>query len=130
MSGTPQIFVSAFSNPGESRTQVSPDGGLEPRWARNGRELFYQKPDGVLMGVTVSSGATFSTSTPTRILDPLYYSGRAVLSRGATYDVAPDGQRFLMLKQAGSGEGRDEPATVTVVKNWTEELKRLAPVPR
>ena len=43
--------------------------------------------------------------------------------------MAPDG-RFLMLKQAATAGRTEEPATVIVVKNWVEELKRLVPVPR
>ena len=45
---------------------------------------------------------------------------------GRTYDIAPDGQRFLMIK---AGEGEDAPATprIIVVQNWFEELRRLVP---
>ena len=64
--------------------------------------------------------------TATRVLKRAYYGGLALLSRAGTYDVAPDG-RFLMLKQAGDAGQPVEPATVIVVKNWLEELKRLVP---
>src|SRR5262249_37946731 len=56
--GTPQIFVSGLSSANEGRTQVTPAGGWQPRWAANGRELFYLALDGALMGVPVTSGAT------------------------------------------------------------------------
>ena len=126
VSGSPHIFVSALSNPDAERTQVTtPTGGFQPRWARSGRELFYTGNDGTLMSVSVDLGSTFTLEgTPTRILDKSYFSGRA-RSRPGTYDVAPDGQRFLMLKPAATADGTEEPATVIVVKNWVEELKRL-----
>jgi eukaryotic-like serine/threonine-protein kinase len=126
-SGAPQVFVSAFPNPGEGRTQVSPDGGSQPRWAPTGRELFYTGTDGALMSVAVAAGETLTVGLPTRVLQPLYYGGLALLSRSGTYDVAPDG-RLLMLKQAGGTNQQVEPATVIVVKNWVEELKRVVPV--
>ena len=126
-SGTPQVFVSAFPNPGGGRTQVSPDGGSQPRWARTGRELFYTAIDGALMSVAVSPGTPLKVATAVRVLERAYYGGLALLSRSGTYDVAPDG-RFLMLKQAGGTDQLVEPATVIVVKNWLEELKRLVPV--
>jgi hypothetical protein len=44
---------------------------------------------------------------------------------GRTFDIAPDGQRFLMLKQDGANEAA--PQNLVVVQNWTEELKRLVP---
>ena len=129
-SGAPQIFVSPLSNPEEGRTQVSPSGGSQPRWAPNGRELFFTALDGTLTSLSIGPGTTFAAGPPTRVLDRAYYSGRAVLSRPGTFDVAPDGQRFLMLKQTDRTDGTEEPPTVIVVKNWVEELKRLVPVSR
>ena len=127
-SGVPQIFVSPRSDPNRERTQITPAGGSQPRWASNGRELFYTALDGTLMGVSVTQGAAFSAGAPAPIFKGSYYSGLGILSRGGTYDVAPDGQRFLMLKPAGAPGERPEQPTVVVVKNWLEELKRLVPV--
>jgi serine/threonine-protein kinase len=123
-SGLPQIFVSPFSNPDQARTQVTPAGGSQPRWAANGRELFYTATDGTLMAVPVAPGPAFTVGLPTPLVKGPYYSGLGILSRGGSYDVFPDGQRFLMLKYPGEPA---EPPTVVVVKNWFEELKRLVP---
>jgi hypothetical protein len=83
------------------------------------------------MSVPVSiAGATFAWGTPTKLFPNNFYVGRGMLSRGGTYDVSPDGQRFLMLKTVGDPEQRAEAATVVVVKNWGEELKRLVPTRR
>jgi serine/threonine-protein kinase len=123
--GSPQIFVIALSKPDGERTQVTSNGGSQPRWAGNGRELFYTTLDGKLMGIPVTTGATFAAGTPTTILRPTYYVGRGVLTRSGTYDVAADGRRFLMLKQAGNPTELNEPPTIVVVKNWGEELRQL-----
>ena len=127
VAGTPQIFVSALSDPGGARSQLTPSGGSQPRWSADGRELFYAALDGSLTSVPVSAGGTFTWGTPTKLFPNNFYVGRGVLSRGGTYDVSPDGQRFLMLKTVGDPDGLGESATVVVVKNWGEELKRLLP---
>jgi serine/threonine-protein kinase len=128
-SGPSQIFVRPFPNATGGKTQVSTNGGSQPLWARNGRELFYIAPDGTLMSVSITSGATWSAGTPTRVVQKPYFSGTAVSSPRA-YDVSPDNQRFLMLKQADSRDQPPAPATVVVVQNWLEELKRLVPLRR
>ena len=47
----------------------------------------------------------------------------------ATYDLAPDGQRFLMVKESAAGDDAEGPAVqIILVRNWFEELKRLVPV--
>ncbi len=127
VSGSPQIFVINLAQP-EERQQITPDGGSQPRWEGSGRELFYTRLDGTLMSVPVGLGPTFTWGTSTPLLRGPYFAGPAVLSSG-TYDVTPDGRRFLMLRRGGP-EQRFEPPTVIVVKNWIEELKRLVPAGR
>jgi eukaryotic-like serine/threonine-protein kinase len=124
----PEVFVTAFAHPAEGRTLVSTAGGSQPRWSRDGRELFYTALDGLLMSARVGSGATFATGTPIPVLRRRYYNGLGLIERPGTYDVSPDGQRFLVLKQGGGPDQPAEPATVVVVKNWLEDLRRLVPV--
>jgi serine/threonine-protein kinase len=128
-SGSPQVYVSPFTNPETGRTQVSVSGGNQPRWAPNGRDLFFTGLDGTLMRVTVAAGPTFTPSAPTRVLERVYFNGFGLLSREGSFDVAPDG-RFLMLKPADTPGRPAEPPTVIVVKNWMEDVKRLVPAHR
>jgi serine/threonine-protein kinase len=125
-SGVPQVYVSALASPGTGRTQVTPAGGTQPRWAPNARELYYKGLDGILMAVPINAVAPFASGPPTRALERAYFSGLGVLSREGSYDVAPDG-RFLMLDQVETPGLPSEPPTVVVVKNWAEELKRRVP---
>ena len=96
-----------------------------PAWSRNGRELFYLGANDMLTSVPVQTGATFSAGKPLRILSTAYYAASG--NRG--YDVSPDGQRFLMIKP----NTRTDPAlegsraSLVVVLNWLQELKRLVP---
>jgi hypothetical protein len=124
---SPQIFVRPYPSTNEGRTQVSTAGGSQPRWDHNGRELFYIGIDGALMSVVVESGTTFTARTPTRVIERPYYSGLTLRNRSGTYDVSPDGQRFLMIKQTGDPNQLAAAATMVVVQNWFEELKRRVP---
>jgi serine/threonine-protein kinase len=119
-----EVYVRPFPNVEDGLWQITTDGGAQPAWARNGRELFYRAPDGALMSVPVELQPIFSAGTPSRILEGSYYLG----GPGRSYDVSPDGERFLMI--TGGDESRDatSPRSIVVVQNWFEDLLRLAPV--
>ena len=123
-SGSFEIYVRPFPNVGGGQWQVSTAGGRQPLWARSGRELFYVGADGALLRVPVeASGATWNAGMPMKLLERRYYNGS---NTGRTYDVSPDGQRFLMIKAPGTDAGAATPALI-VVQHWDEELKRLVP---
>jgi eukaryotic-like serine/threonine-protein kinase len=131
-SGQLQIYVRPFPKVDAGRWQVSTGGGDRPMWARNGRELFFVSGDGRLAVVPVqTTGPTFSAGTAAIVFDNRwYYTGsRPDVSNGRTYDISPDGQRFLMIKdnQSVGQNSISTPASMVVVLNWFEELKRLAP---
>ncbi|HEY8714177.1 MAG TPA: protein kinase, partial [Candidatus Acidoferrum sp.] len=89
-----QIYVTSFPD-ASGKWQVSRDGGREPRWRSDGKELFFIGPKDVLTAVPVNGDSGFSTGNPV----PLFQShGRAQISSTDqfTYDVTKDGQRFLM----------------------------------
>lgn len=83
--------------------------------------MFYLAPDGTIQGVRVEGSSSWRSNPPTKVLQGPYYlpSGLAVRS----YDVAPDGTRFLMIKNEGSPDRQ----SLVIVENWHEELKRLVP---
>ena len=108
-----EIYVTTFPEPG-GRWQVSQNGGREPRWARDGRELFFFAPDNRLMAAEVKTeGGSFEIGA----IRPLFQSRQMGVS--FRYDVANDGQRFLV--NAGL---KEELAPITLVTNWTEELEK------
>ena len=76
-----------------------------------------------LMAVDVETDPTFRAGTPRLLFDGGFLTG---VGRVPVYDVTADGQRFLMVQNAPSTDGA-APATITVVQNWHEELKRLVP---
>ena len=108
-SGQFDIYVRPFPDVATGRWQVSTGGGTRPLWAPNGQELFYLAPTGVLMGVGVTRGSTWAATAPVRLLERPYFAGYGGLVVGRTYDVSPDGRRFLMIKE-GAGNDPTAPA--------------------
>jgi len=124
-SGRFEIYVTPYPGPGP-RIQVSTDGGTGPAWAPNGRELFYHGPQEIegknsMWAADIRTEPRFLAGSPRELFTGDYQ--RTYPFRG--YDVAPDGQAFLMVER---GPRPEEPVTqLHVTLNWFEELKRLAP---
>jgi len=109
-----EVYVTPF--PGaRTRFQVSRGGGTEPRWSRDGRELFFEG-GGALKVVKVPPGPAFTPSNPTALFSLTGY--RRARNR-QQYDVSPDGQRFLMIREQSGTANRG----VVYVENWLTELR-------
>ena len=115
--GDDQIYIQSFPQPG-ARQQVSGTGGFQPRWSRDGKELFYIRPDFTMMSVSVRvSSSTPEIGAPV----PLFRQQIAFLGPVAaqrSYSVSADG-RFLMNVAPD-----DVPRPITVVLNWASTLKK------
>jgi serine/threonine-protein kinase len=128
-SGTDEVYVRRFPDIDAGRWQVTTGGGNRAKWARNGRELFYLNRTNELMAASVSGGYAWEVGRPTKILDARYFYGE-VNNTFPPYDVSPDGTRFLMMKVVDGAEQSARPVDIIVVRNWFEELRRLAPLSR
>jgi hypothetical protein len=125
-SGRMEIFVRPFPNVDDGKEQVSGMGGSQPWWSRAGDELFYIAPTGEVMGVRVGSGADWSSSPPAVVLEANDFFFQASGSTAApTFDVTPDGQRFLTVQRVT--DTQTAPRPIVVVQHWDQELKRLVP---
>jgi serine/threonine-protein kinase len=113
-SGTQEVYVQPFPGPGP-KTRVSLDGGFRARWSRNGRELLYwaSVPTSRLMTVDVVASPEFRAGTPRELFRQ---------ASTTTWDLTPDPNRFLVEISA-----RTAGATLALVTNWFEELRRRAP---
>jgi serine/threonine-protein kinase len=126
-SGQFEVYVRPFPEVRSGNSQVSTGGGTRPLWARNGQELFYLSPTGALMRVGVERGPSWTATTPSMVLQESEEAFRVPSANpGRTYDISPDGRRFLMIRTASSAEGATPPQII-VVQNWFEELRRLVP---
>jgi len=111
-----EIYVQPFPGPG-GKWQLSTEGGREPVWARNPRELFYRN-GGKMMVVDVTMQPNFHAAKPRRLFEGHYAADPLGIRN---YDVTPDGQRFIMVKPSD----RELAATqIDVVLNWFEDLQR------
>jgi hypothetical protein len=118
-SGQPEIYVQPFPGPG-GKLRVSTSGGSMPSWSHDGRELFFIAPDASLM----RSGIKRRPELDFEIPQVLFVTQiKHLYSDFNQYDVSPDGQRFLINTLLEE----EDTTSITLVLNWFEELKRLAP---
>ena len=112
-SGKWEVYVQRFLSPG-GKWQISSNGGKQPQWSHDGKELFYVATDQMLMAVAVHPGLSLDPGTPKQLFQ--FHGASDFL--GGSYDVGADGQRFLV--SALVGEQASPPLTVVI--NWTAAL--------
>ena len=124
-SGQPEVYVRPFPAVDEELIPISNSGGSAPFWGPDGRELFYVSEEH-LMRVSFEGERIIVPGSPEALfaLDPYVRDS----SEGRrNFDVAPSGQRFLMIKKDPAVDTSASPQLV-LVQNWFEELNRLVPV--
>jgi len=114
-SGRNEIYVQSYPGPGP-KIQLSTEGGIDAAWKRNGGELFYRNGE-KMMAVSVTTHPTFAASTPRMLWEGRYALGTSSACgppgpTSSNYDVTPDGQRFLMIKDSDT---ESFPSQVNVV---------------
>jgi Tol biopolymer transport system component len=111
-SGQVEIYVRAYPGAG-GKWQISSNGGWGPTWRADGRALFYVSEDGMMMSVTVESDGAFRYDRPVPLFE---FAGQRTNDYLSTYDVTPDGDRFLIMETI---EDPDESGVVvTLVRGW------------
>jgi eukaryotic-like serine/threonine-protein kinase len=116
-SGRDEVYVKPFPKANDGRWQVSTEGGQEPMWAHSGRELFYRNSDDEMVTVAVTTQSTFGVGRKEVLFSAAEYLGDF---NHVLYDVAPDDQRFAMLREV-----RADDSELIWVENWFTELKAL-----
>ncbi|MDQ3281358.1 MAG: protein kinase [Acidobacteriota bacterium] len=107
-SGTNEVYISPFPATATAKWQVSTDGGRQPRWSRDGRELFYVAPDLSITAVPIEfRGASLAIGVPQRL-----FRTDIAQDSGNTYDVAPGGKQIVVNQDTVVGE------PFTVVTDW------------
>jgi eukaryotic-like serine/threonine-protein kinase len=119
-SGRYEVYVQPYPGPG-GKWQISTEGGTEPMWNPNGRELFYRNGN-KMMAVDIVTQPSFTVGRPRMLFEGQYQPTPVTFPN---YDVYPDGQRFLMLKPTEQAQAG--PTQINVVLNWFEELKQKVP---
>lgn len=114
-SGRPEVYVQSFP-PAGGKWQVSTDGGAQPRWRRDGKELYFMSPDRKIMAVDVKLGTTFEMGTP----KALFQTRVTNFTSPNRYDVTADGQRFLV----NSSVEENSRNPIVVILNWAAGIKK------
>jgi hypothetical protein len=118
-SGQVEVYVRPFPDISAGKWTVSLGGGSRPLWSHSGRELFYIDSDDNLVAADVRPGAAFEVTGRQRLFSTAPFM---ISSNYTPFDVTTDGERFLMVRQAGTGDGA-APTAFILVENWIEELK-------
>jgi Tol biopolymer transport system component len=113
-SGRSEVYVQSFPSPGGER-QISTAGGEEPYWRRDGKELFYIEGKRLMAVDVGTDGRIFDFGVP----KPLFDVSLEVEARRSRYQIAANGQKFLVVMPLGSRQS----VPITVVTNWTAGLK-------
>jgi Tol biopolymer transport system component len=113
-SGRAEVYVQTYPDPG-TRYQVSVAGGTRPRWATNGRELFYVAAAGTIMAAPIQLGRSNAIGTAKAL-----FSLSAKDDSDLEYEVAPDGQRLLITTVIRPPVR----SPITVVMNWSAGLTK------
>ena len=115
--GRAEIYVKPYPGPGEA-VQISADGGNEPRWSPDGRELFYRNGKR-MMAVAIQTEPTFSPASPRPLFEADYAQNH--VGSLSNYDVDGQGRFLMVLEEEPPG------SQIQVIFNWFEQLKRLVP---
>jgi serine/threonine-protein kinase len=117
-SGEDEIYMQAYPGPGR-KWSISTEGGQEPLWSADGRELYCRNGDQIMV-VTIDTGEDIAVGKPMPLFEAPFTSVRSTLYG---YHVSPDGRMFAIVKRSDGSK----PAEFHFVLNWFEELKRIAP---
>jgi Tol biopolymer transport system component len=117
-SGTGQIYVTSYPGTG-GRWQVSSSAGSSPRWARDGQELFYRAPEGVMAAPYTIAGGQFVPGKPR-----LWSNQRPAAGAEFTWDVAPGGKHLVMLSGPGTGPDAPPARQLTFLFHFLDEVRR------
>jgi hypothetical protein len=118
-SGRDEVYVAPFPRPA-GKWQVSTTGGVAPRWRRDGKEIFYVAPDNKLMAAAVSGQASAFEVGAVQPLFEIHRNGPVIGGYlGYNYDVAADGQRFLV-----NTVGEQAAAPLTLIVNWQAGIRK------
>ena len=116
--GQPNVYVSPYPNADIKYLVSDEEGGGQPVWSPDGKELFYRSGS-KMMVAAVQTEPSFSAVKPRVLFEGSYVESQFTPWK-QYYDISPDGQQFVMIKEAGQTQ-------IHVVLNWFEELKRLVP---
>jgi eukaryotic-like serine/threonine-protein kinase len=113
--GTPEIYLRPFLAQGRVQ-RLTTGGARSPRWGADARELYYQTADGRITVLRANAGADLASAVPRSLFRAEGYSRTMFFDRGTSFDVTPDGQRFILRLRETVGRA-------VLVQNWAARLE-------
>jgi len=123
LSGRWQVYVQPFPEL-DARWQISTEGGASPTWSKDDRELFYRRGNAMMHVPIDAVGRGFRFGTANVLFEGPYVAEEDSLQSARNYDVAPDGERFVMIKDDDRRDRESAASQIVVVRNWIAELER------
>jgi hypothetical protein len=111
--------VQSFPDPTGGKWQITSQGGIEPKWSHDGRELYYLDLDGKLTAVSIKADKAIEAGKPESLFQTPLTVPRGGLPRTHRYDVAPDGKFLFSVPKATATN-----APIVAVMNWTSGLEK------
>ncbi len=118
-SGDYEVYVQSFPVSGK-KWRISADGGAQPRWRRDGKELFYLSLDRKVVAVEVNGNAGNFVAGVPRVLFKAPITASTFYPYGSDYDVTADGQRFLVSSSTATAQSSPP---INVILNWTDLIR-------
>jgi Tol biopolymer transport system component len=115
-SGRYEVYIRPFDQAEGGKWQLSTGGGVQPKWRRDGAELYYLAADGKIMAVLMQPTATSPGPLAPQALFQTQFEGTSSIPH---FDVTPDGERFLIAATSGAAET----VPLTVVLNWNSGME-------
>jgi eukaryotic-like serine/threonine-protein kinase len=116
--GAWEVYISPFPSV-SSKWLVSRGGGVEPRWRRDGKELYYLSAEYNVMAVAIKTGDRFESGTPLMLFQPRLRQPISAMDV-VSYDVSADGQKFLVNTKVDTPSA----APLSFILNWASELEK------
>ena len=122
-SGKPEVYVRAFPDNG-SQWQISNNGGVDPRWSPNGRDLLYRSGNQIMAAGYNVKGDVFQPEKPRVWIAKL----GATQLFGTQWDVDPSGNRVAVITPVDAPEAPKADHTFVLLENFFDELRRRVPL--
>ena len=110
-SGRREVYRAPYPGPG-GEEQVSTEGGRHPAWSSDGRELFFRTEEGRVMSVSNPNGPSAAWGVPQTLFEI------SNMPQGITFDVHPDGERFVVVRRSA---GATSATPIGIVLNWLRD---------
>ena len=123
------MYVRPFPDVEDQRVIVSTGGGAQPLWSHSGDEIFYVDAEGWMVAARVRTAPRFAVESRQRLFNGEAYRLMGLGTTRRWYSVAPDDQRFMMIRQMSERDPGLDAGGLVLIRNWFREIEQTRPTP-